>query len=355
MIMSSKLGRSVLVVITVAAMIGAVSATSAGVSAAKPSAKTSVYFIFTGFSYPYFAPMAAGVKAAAKIWPGFNIKIVDANNSSATEITDINAAVAGGAKGIVLNPVTESVSSAAGQAMAKGIPVVTLDRDVSNPADRVAFIGDKDVTLGREQTQYVIKVLKQRKVKKPWHFVILEGTLGASTAIDRANGAKAVLKPYIKKGSVKVVLDTSANFATATAQTVISEELAKTTNIQAVVCGNDAMALGAINALASHGMSPGKKVLVAGADAQPESLTAIGKGTQLDTVTHSPYFEAVWAVDALANVLKYHIKPPKKYPHGDLIINMTVVNKANVSKISAWGTPPIIPKLPYGHSKTVKR
>jgi len=133
--------------------------------------------------------------------------------------------------------------------MAKGIPVVTLDRDVSNPADRVAFIGDNDVTLGREQTQYAISVLKQRHVKKPWHVVILQGTLGASTAIDRTKGAMDVLRPSIHSGAVKVVLNQSANFATATAESTISTELGKTADIQLIVCGNDAMALGAAGSL----------------------------------------------------------------------------------------------------------
>jgi ABC-type sugar transport system substrate-binding protein len=314
-----------------------------------------VYFIFTGFAYPYFAPMAQGVKAVAKEWPNLNIKIVSANNSAPTEITDINEAVAAGAKGIVLNPVEESVTSAAHSAMAKGIPVVTLDRDVSNSADRIAFIGDNDVTLGKEQTRYAIKVLKQRHVKKPWNVVILQGTLGASTAIDRTKGAMKVLQPYIKSGAVKVVLNQSANFATNTAQSMISTELGKTTNIQAIICGNDAMALGAITALKDHGLQPGKKVLVVGADAQPESLTAVRQGTQLDTVTHSPFAEAVWAVDALANDLMSHTKPPARYPHGNLIIPMTLVTRANVNKISAWGTPPVIPKLPYGTSQPVHR
>jgi ABC-type sugar transport system substrate-binding protein len=352
---SWKRARSVLATVTAIAMIGSLMSTSTGVRAARSSDPTSVYFIFTGFAYPYFAPMAQGVKAVAKKWPSLSIKIVSANNSAPTEITDINEAVAAGAKGIVLNPVEESVTSAAHAAMAKGIPVVTLDRDVSNPADRIAFIGDNDVTLGREQTQYALKVLKRRHVKKPWHIVILQGTLGASTAIDRAKGAMAVLRPYMNRGAVKVVLNQSANFATNTAESMISTELGKTTDIQAIICGNDAMALGAITALKDHGMKPGQKVLVVGADAQPESLAAVRQGTQLDTVTHSPFSEAVWAVDALANVLNFHTKPPARYPHGNLIIPMTLVTKANVNKISAWGTPPIIPRLPYGRSQPVPR
>src|SRR5579875_3570893 len=166
-----------------------------------------VYFIFTGFAYPYFAPMAQGVTAAAKLYPDLNIKIISANNSAATEISQINAAVANGAQGIILNPVQESVTHVAQQVMSKGIPVITIDRDVSSPAARIAFIGDKDVQLGQEQTADAMKYLASHHVPKPWHVAILEGTLGASTAVDRLQGEMNALKPYVKNGSAKIVFN----------------------------------------------------------------------------------------------------------------------------------------------------
>jgi ABC-type sugar transport system substrate-binding protein len=294
------------------------------------------------------------VKAAAKHYPDLDIRIVNANNSASTEISDLNTAVAAGTKGIILNTIQESVTSAAQQAASKGIPIVTIDRDVTSPSARIAFIGDDDVVLGREQTQQALKYLSAHKVPKPWHVVILQGTLGSSTAIGRLKGAQEVLNPYIKNGSVKVVLNQSANFATNTAQATMSTELAKTTDIQLVICGNDAMALGVITALKDHGVQAGK-TLVVGADAQPESLAAIKAGTQLNTVTHSPYLEAFWAVEALDNYLHGKVKPSAKFKDGNVLIPMTVVTNANVAKIGPWGTPSMIPPLPYGKSKAWPR
>jgi ABC-type sugar transport system substrate-binding protein len=347
--------HTLLTLAIIAAIFGSLLAMYGGASAARSHSPKLVYFIFTGFTYPYFAPMAQGVQAAEKRYPDLNIRIVSANNSAPTEITDMNEAIAAGAKGIILNPVQESVTHAAEQAMSKGIPVVTLDRDVSNPSARIAFIGDNDVVLGRKQTQYGLQYLARHHFPKPWHVVILQGTLGASTAIDRAKGAMEVLRPYIHSGAVKIVLNQSANFMTSVAESTISEFLAKTRDIQLIICGNDAMALGAITALKDHGLKPGKNVFVVGADAQPESLAAIRAGTQLDTVTHSPFFEAVWAVDAMRNYLDFKIKPPTRFAHHNVIIRMTLVTKANVNKIAAWGTPPVIPRLPYGRSVPVSR
>ena len=137
----------------------------------------------------------------------------------------------------------------------------------------------------------------------------------------------------------------------------MTEELAKTTNIQLVISGNDAMALGVINAYAAHGLTSalGKTVAIVGADAQPQDMTDIAKGTQLATVTHSPYLEAFWAVEALSNYLTSQTKPSAaKFPHGDVTIPMTIVTKANVSKVAGWGTPSVVPPLPYGKSSSHK-
>lgn len=312
-----------------------------------------VYFIFTGYAYPYFAPMADAVKEAASHYPNLSLRIVNANNSASQEITDIKEATAAGAKAIILNTIQELVTGAARQAMQQGIPIVTVDRDVSTPNARIAFIGDNDETLGREETQAAIDALKQRNVPKPWHVVVLQGTLGASVSIGRLKGTMDVLQPLVTDHSVDIVLNQSANFETETAQTMVGAELAKTTDVQLIVCANDAMALGAINALKDHGMTPGQKTLVAGADAQPESLDAVKGGTQFDTVTHSPFVEAYWAVEAIANELASHTKPPAdKFPHGDVIIPMTLVTQQNVGQIAAWGTPETIPPLPYGKSQS---
>lgn len=315
--------------------------------------KKTIYFIFTGYTPPYFAPMANGIKAAVKHYPNLSMRIIDAQGSASTEITDINEAVAAGAKGIILNPVNGSVTAAASNAMSKGVPVITIDRDVSSPSARIAFIGDQDKVLGHKQTAYGLKWLSSHNIAKPWHVAILQGTLGSSTAIDRLAGAMSALKPYLANGSAKIVLNQSANFDTATAATLMNEFLAKTTNVQLVVAGNDAMALGALNAFQSHGITPGKSVVVTGADAQPESLAAIKQGTQLDTVTHSPFVEAFWATEAMNNYLSSKTKPPvSQFPNGNITIPMTVVTKSNVSNISGWGTPSVVPPLPYGKSKS---
>ncbi|PWI57134.1 sugar ABC transporter substrate-binding protein [Sulfoacidibacillus thermotolerans] len=335
---------------------GTTATTNTGNSgASSATSKTKIDFIFTGYSIPYFAPMAQAVEQAAKLYPTMSIQVISAHNSSSDEIADIKEAIANNVQGIILNPVNGAVTAAAQQAMSSGVPVITIDRDVSTPSARVAFIGDRDVKLGQLQTQYALQYLQQHHIPTPWNVAILQGTLGSSTAIDRLNGAMDVLNPYIQKGQAKIVFNQSADFSTSNAQQMMSEFLAKTPNIQLVIASNDAMAIGAITALQNAGLHPGKDVFVVGADAQPQSLTDIQNGTQLDTVTHSPYVEAFWAVEAMQNLLASKVKPPQsQFPNGNLVIPMQLVTKSNVSTIAGWGTPAVVPPLPYGKSSAYK-
>ena len=330
----------------------AVAACGSSGSSGGSGSKKVVYFIFNGYTPPYFAPMAKGIQAAAGHYPDLQVKILSAQGSSSTEISQLHEAQAAGAAGIILNPVDESVTSAATQISHMGTPVVTLDRDLSSPAGRIAFFGDDDVKLGRQEATTCLHALAAKHLHTPWNVVDLQGTQGASTSVDREKGFEDVLKPAEHAGKVKVVLNQSANFDTGTAQSLVSEFLSKTHDIQLVIASNDAMALGAINALKSGGITPGKQTYVCGADAQPQSLTDIKSGTQLASVTHSPYVEAFWAVEAMDNYLDSKTKPPSsKFPGGTVHIPQVVVTKANVAKIAGWGTPKTVPALPYGTAK----
>jgi ABC-type sugar transport system substrate-binding protein len=296
--------------------------------------------------------MAQGITAATKYYPDLSVKIVSANGSSSDEISDIQTAVAAGAKGIILNAVDTSVTQAAQQASSQGVPIVTIDRDISTPSARIAFIGDNDTTLGDQEAASCLRGLAKSGLPKPWRVAVLQGTLGASTAVDRTAGTMSALKPSVSDGSVQIALNQSANFDTGTAQSVVSSLLAAHPNVQAVISGNDAMALGAISALRAHGQTPGKKTLVCGVDAQPEDLADIQAGTQYNTVTHPPYLEAFWAVEAIDNYLRHHTKPPSSDTDGDVLLPQTVVTAGNVKSVKAWGTPPTIPPLPYGTSQS---
>ncbi len=325
--------------------------TSTTPSAKPTAARKTVYFIYNGPTPPYFAPMASAISDVSKFYPTMTIKTINANGSATTEAEDVSEAIAAGANGIILNTISETDTTAAANAMSHHIPVVTIDRDVSDPADRIAFIGDNDIELGKSTTQYALDELAKMHIPTPWHVVVLEGTAGASVTIGRETGTMDALRPYMRAGKAKVILNQFGNFSTSTAQSIMSAELAKTKNIQLVASANDAMSEGAIAAFESQGITPGKTVLITGSDGQPQSLADIKNGTQLDSYAHPPYTEAYWAVEAMWNYLYHKVTPPKsKFPDAKVLVPEKVITKANLSTVHAWGTPAVVPPLPYGVS-----
>src|SRR5579859_7706553 len=59
-----------------------------------------------------------------------------------------------------------------------------------------------------------------------------------------------------------------------------------TSDIQAIIAGNDMMTLGALDVLSSAGLA--KQILVTGCDAQSDALRAIHSGTMLATIQPDP-------------------------------------------------------------------
>jgi ABC-type sugar transport system substrate-binding protein len=85
----------------------------------------------------------------------------------------------------------------------------------------------------------------------------------------------------------------TAEFARAKAVTVLEAALASNPEPKAVVCANDDMAFGAIEALADADLT----IPVIGFDALPEALQAIQAGTMAATVEQFPGKQSTTAID----------------------------------------------------------
>jgi ABC-type sugar transport system substrate-binding protein len=103
--------------------------------------------------------MATAISDVSKYYPSLNIKTIDAAGSATTEAEDVSEAIAAGAKRIILKTISDTDTTAEANAMGHHIPVVTINRGVSDPADRIAFIGDNDVLLGKSTTKYALETL----------------------------------------------------------------------------------------------------------------------------------------------------------------------------------------------------
>lgn len=303
--------RNVICVFTAIVLVLALSVVSA-VPAQKP---LKAALCIVSMEFPFFVTMVEGAKDAGKV---FNVEVTDYDGQNRPELQmrQVEDAIAMGYDAILLNPITaEGLVPAVKKANAARIPVFTLDRDVVG-GKRICYIGTSNVSAAEGGARMLVKALSAAKRPKPWRIVHLWGTPGASSAMERSRGVHNVLDSLVKKGEIEIVADLTAEFNKPTGMRVMEDILATTSGIDAVITGNDDMALGALEALKGAGLKVGfpDGVIIVGFDAIDPAVEAVAKGEMYATVAQSPYVMGYWGVEAMAKYIREGWTPPPGTP-----------------------------------------
>jgi len=165
------------------------------------------------------------------------------------------------------------------------------------------------------------------------------------------------VNPYINRGDIKIVADVPAEWSKEVGLTKMQQILVKTKDIDLVICGNDAVAAGAIIAIEAAGLTPGKDIYLTGVDVDPDGIQLVKEGKIICTVVHEARLLGYWAVDMMMAYLEKGKTPPKdKYPDGTIRVLHYIADKTNIDNIEAFGDfkvpkpgepMPKTPPLPY--------
>jgi ribose transport system substrate-binding protein len=251
-----------------------------------------------GLQFPFFVIMKDDAeKAAAKL--GATIVFADAQNDSSKQASDIENFVAQKVDAILVSPMTvDSQVPAIEAAVKAGIPVATVDR--KSTSDMVlVHVGADNVQGGRAAAKYIID-----KLGNKGSVIELEGTPGASAAIDRKKGFDEV----IMKSGVKLLTSQTAEFNRAKGQNVMESLIQKYPKFDAVFGANDEMIIGAVEALAAAGV---KNKVTIGFDATPDAFQYMKEGKLGATIDQFPGKQAGEALKYLVDYVKSKKKPAK--------------------------------------------
>ncbi len=228
--------------------------------------------------FPFFVHMLNQIKVEAEA-QGVDLIESDGQNSAPKQTADVEAAVVQGVDAIVISPLdVNALAPAVEAAIQSGVPVVTVDRRVDGVEGILAHVGADNVKGGEAQAQALMAAFPDGA--RIFH---LQGQPGAGPAIDRNQGVHNILDAQADK--YQIIFEQTANFARAEALTVTEAGLAANGEPDAIICANDDMALGAIEACAARGFS---NVRIYGFDALPEALVAVRDGTMAGTVEQFP-------------------------------------------------------------------
>ncbi|MBC9784618.1 ribose ABC transporter substrate-binding protein RbsB [Heliobacterium chlorum] len=243
--------------------------------AADAEKKLTVGLALSTLNNPFFVDMRDGAQAYAdKI--GAKLVVVDAQDNASKQVSQVEDLIQQKVDIILLNPTdSDGLVTAVKDANKANIPVVTLDRSVSD-GTVVSHIASDNVAGGKLAGEFIAK-----KLNNKGKAVELEGIAGTSAARDRGQGFHAVIDT---QKDIKVVAKQPADFNRSKGMTVMENILQSQPDVQAVFAHNDEMALGALQAL----QAAKKDVIVVGFDGGADAVKAVQDGKMAATVAQQP-------------------------------------------------------------------
>lgn len=225
---------------------------------------------------PFLVQMAKAAKDSASR-RNAEVIVLYANDNAALQSRQIRSMIDQKADTILLNPVSDEVIPAVKEALAAGIPVITVDRSLSDCPVTSDITSDNQAG-GEMAAEYLSHILR-RKGK----VVELEGTPQSSAAIGRGTGFNKRIANY---PNIQVIDRRTGRFNQADAKAVFMEILKKRQEIDGVFAHNDQMILGAIEAAKDAGRD--KDMVFVGFDGTQDAIEAIDRGDLEATVAQKP-------------------------------------------------------------------
>ena len=299
--------------------------TNAGESGDKKDASNNkkIAVIISTLNNPWFVVLGETARDRA-IELGYAATLFDSQNDTSKEAAHFDNVIAAGYGAILFNP-TDAEGSVANvkRAKAAGIPVFCIDREISSTDAATAQLLSDNYSGCVELGKYFVE-----QVGKEGKYVELLGLVGDNNTWNRSKGFHSVVDRY--KG-LTMVAQQSADFDRNKALEVMESMLQSHGDIAAVFCGNDAMAMGAYQALLGAGKAD--KVKVFGYDGSEDVVKAVADGKIAATVMQYPKLmakkSAEFADEYLAKGKRDFVQ---KIP-----VNVDLVNAKNIDKFTGFG------------------
>jgi len=261
------------------------------------------------FSNAYLTEMRNGMTdTAAEL--GVTLDIADGQSSEPVINNNIDLFLTKGYKILAVNMMnTTQAPSILEKTQPEGVPVVFFnvepEADVLAAAPGNYYIGAKAEDSGTMQGEALVHYWTtvegaDRNGDGVMQYVMIMGDPGHQDSILRTEySVKAITDAGIE---VEEVAMDVANWARAEGQDVMARIIAAHDDIEAVICNNDEMALGAVEALKAAGylVDGGIFVPVVGVDANEEAKIAIKEGTMYASV----FNDARGQADAVVKLCK---------------------------------------------------
>ncbi|ACT07817.1 periplasmic binding protein/LacI transcriptional regulator [Dickeya chrysanthemi Ech1591] len=249
------------------------------------------------------------IEKEAKALGGVELLMNDSQNDQSKQNDQVDVLLAKGVKALAINLVDPAAAAIVVQkAKAADVPVVFFNKEpnakVLASYDKAYYVGTDSKESGIIQGQLIAK---HWKANASWdlnkdgtiQYALLKGEPGHPDAEART---KYVVDTLTKEGAkVQQLQMDTAMWDTAMAKDKVDAWMSgpNANKIEVLIANNDAMAMGAVEALKAHNKS---SIPVFGVDALPEALSLVKSGALAGTVLNDADNQAKATIDLAKNL-----------------------------------------------------
>lgn len=232
---------------------------------------------------------------------GVQLTTQDANSDTSRMLQYIETAKNAGEKAIIINMVDPETAAQCVES-AGDMKVVFVNRYPSDPSvlnENAVYVGSDEMTSGKFQGEFLSEYFKSQG-KTEISYILLNGIIGQTSTTNRT---LSVMKALEDGGitATEASAPLACDYDRATAMDMISP-LVDTVSYDCIISNNDAMALGAIEAMKSKGIDP-TAIPIVGIDASTDGRESIKNGELMMSVYQNPFGQGEGALRAALNLI----------------------------------------------------
>lgn len=279
--------------------------------------KPKIALVMKSLANEFFKTMEEGATAHQKAHSDiYSLKVVGIRNEEdvAQQVDLVEMMIAQGVNAIVIAPAdSEALIPVCKKALAAGVVVVNIDNKLDrarleSEGIQIPFVGPDNRKGARLAGDYLAT-----KLKAGDEVAIIEGVPNAFNGIQR----KAGFEDAVNAAGLKLVSSQAGNWETDKAAQCVAAIATEHPNLKAVLCANDSMALGALDAIKNAGKSG--SVHIVGFDNIEAVRRLVMDGKVLCTIDQHGDQLAVYGIEYALEILKTKAAPADKETPVDLI------------------------------------
>jgi ribose transport system substrate-binding protein len=275
--------------------------------------------------FEFMVALGQGIKDEAER-QGVEVVVLDAQQDSANQVSQIEDQIAAGVDGIILSPNnSEELVPGVERINEAGIPVVTVDSIVAG-GEVNSVVAYDNVAAGKMGAEHLAKLMNEQGT-----VLEFEGAQGAFHAIRRGDGFKQGMEPF---PNIEVI-SRDSQWTADRALSITADVLTANDDINGIFSHNDEMVRGIVSGLeqTNKAAKVGEEghIPLVGVDGTPLALDRIRNGTQDATVDQDAFVMGALSMETMMKILNGEDVPKEQ------LTEPKMITKDNVDDPELWG------------------